>query len=62
MVAKGIEMLNTKGLQLPLKASPGRPKKLILLTKVAKILIPTTHEGRLPSALVNAALLLRLLK
>lgn len=32
---------------------PGRARKLILLTKVAKIDIPTAHEGILPPPVVN---------
>jgi hypothetical protein len=51
--ATGIEKLNTNAFQLDEYALPGRAKKLILLTKVAKIDIPTAHAGRLPPPDVN---------
>jgi hypothetical protein len=35
------------------KAFPGRARKLILLTNVANIDMPTTHAGRLPPPEVN---------
>ena len=60
-VATGMERLKTNGFQLPLYASPGRPRKLMLLTNVANIDIPTTQDGKDPDAAVNEAAFLRLL-
>jgi hypothetical protein len=40
-----MERLKTKAFQSLKYALPGRARKLILLTKVAKIDIPTAHDG-----------------
>ena len=51
--AMGIERLNTKAFQLVIYAFPGRARKLMLLTNVANIDIPTTQAGILPLPDVN---------
>jgi hypothetical protein len=43
--ASGMERLKTNAFQSEENAFPGSARKLMLLTKVAKIDIPTTHEG-----------------
>ena len=53
--ATGIDKLKTKAFQLELNAFPGKAKKLILLTKVAKIDIVTTHPGMALFPSVNAS-------
>jgi hypothetical protein len=45
IAAKGIERLKTNAFQLVIYALPGKARKLMLLTNVAKIDIPTTHAG-----------------
>jgi len=52
-VANGIERLKTNAFQFVAYALPGNPRKLILLTKVAKIDKPTTHAGNLLPPAVN---------
>ena len=53
-VAIGMVKLKISWFQLPVYDPPGSPRKLIELTKVAKMDIPTTQVGTLPSALVKA--------
>ena len=53
-MARGIVRLKINWFQLPEYDPPGRPRKLMELTKVAKMDIPTTQVGTLPSALVKA--------
>ena len=49
----GIAKLKVKAFQFEMYAFPGKAKKLMLLTNVAKIDIPTTHEGKVPPPEVN---------
>lgn len=53
ITAMGIDRLNTKPFQLVWYALPGSARKLILLTKVAKMDMPTTQEGMVPPPEVN---------
>jgi len=53
MDAMGIEKLKTRAFQLLIYALPGKAKKLMLLTKVAKIDMPTTQAGSFPPPAVN---------
>ena len=49
----GRERLNTKAFQFVIYAFPGNARKLMLLTKVAKMDIPTAHAGNFLPAEVN---------
>jgi len=48
-----MERLKTKAFQFVAYAFPGKARKLMLLTNVAKIDIPTTQAGILPPPVVN---------
>lgn len=47
-MATGIDRLKTKEFQSDKKAAPGKARKLILLTNVAKIDKPITQAGKVP--------------
>jgi hypothetical protein len=49
-----MERLKTNPFQLPEKAFPGNAKKLMLLTKVAKIDIPMAQAGSRPPPVVKS--------
>jgi hypothetical protein len=53
-----MEILKTKAFQLPPKALPGTPRKVLLLKKVAYIDNPIAHPGMVPDAFVNCSELL----
>lgn len=55
-------MLNTKAFQFDIYALPGSARKLMLLTNVAKIDMPTTHAGNFPPPEVNCTEVLFLKK
>jgi hypothetical protein len=48
MAAIGMERLKTNAFQFDMYAFPGSARKLILLTNVAKIDMPTIHDGNFP--------------
>jgi len=60
--AMGIDKLKAKAFQFDWNALPGKARKLILLTKVAKMDIPTAQVGISPPPEVNCSELLFLKK
>jgi hypothetical protein len=53
--ANGIDRLKTKAFQSDIYAFPGSARKLMLLTKVAKIDMPTTQDGSFLPPEVNCS-------
>jgi hypothetical protein len=58
MAAMGMAKLKTSAFQFDMYAFPGNARKLMLLTKVANIDIPTTHDGNFPPPDVNWSVVL----
>lgn len=54
-IAIGMDRLNTNAFQLDRNAIPGKAKKLMLLTKVAKIDNPITQAGNVPDPVEKSA-------